>query len=35
MGAGAARWIEMHDRTVALKQPDALSRFAGTDASAS
>ena len=28
-------WIEMHDRTVALKQPDALSRFAGTDVSAS
>ncbi len=25
----------MHDRTVALKQPDALSRFAGTDEPAS
>jgi CRP/FNR family transcriptional regulator, cyclic AMP receptor protein len=28
-------WIEMHDRTVALRQPDALGRFAGTDVSAS
>jgi CRP-like cAMP-binding protein len=27
-------WIEMRDRTVALKQPDALSRFAGADAPA-
>jgi CRP-like cAMP-binding protein len=28
-------WIEMQDRTVALRQPDALGRFAGTDVSAS
>ena len=28
-------WIEMRDRAVALKQPDALGRFAGTDVSAS
>jgi CRP/FNR family transcriptional regulator, cyclic AMP receptor protein len=28
-------WIEMHDRAVAVKQPAALARFAGTDASAS
>ena len=25
-------WIEMRDRAVAVKQPDALGRFAGTDA---
>jgi CRP/FNR family transcriptional regulator, cyclic AMP receptor protein len=28
-------WIEMHDRAVAVKQPAALSRFAGTEVSAS
>jgi len=26
-------WIEMHDRAVTVKQPDALGRFAGTEAS--
>ena len=26
-------WIEMHDRAVTVKQPDALDRFAGTEAS--
>jgi len=24
-------WIEMHDRTITVKQPTALSRFAGTE----
>ena len=24
-------WIELHDRAVTVKQPDALSRFAGTE----
>jgi len=28
-------WIEMRDRTVAVKQPAALARFAGTELSAS
>ena len=28
-------WIEMHDRTVTVKQPAALGRFAGTEVSAS
>jgi len=28
-------WIEMHDRAVAVKQPAALGRFAGTEVSAS
>jgi CRP/FNR family transcriptional regulator, cyclic AMP receptor protein len=28
-------WIEMHDRAVAVKQPAALSRFAGIEVSAS
>jgi CRP/FNR family transcriptional regulator, cyclic AMP receptor protein len=28
-------WIEMHDRAVTVKQPAALSRFAGTEVSAS
>lgn len=28
-------WIEVHDRTVKVKQPAALSRFAGSDVSAS
>ena len=28
-------WIEMHDRAVTVKQPDALGRFAGTELSAS
>jgi CRP/FNR family transcriptional regulator, cyclic AMP receptor protein len=28
-------WIEMHERAVAVKQPAALSRFAGTEVSAS
>ena len=28
-------WIEMHDRAVAVKQPAALSRFAGTEVPAS
>jgi CRP/FNR family cyclic AMP-dependent transcriptional regulator len=28
-------WIEMQDRTVMVKQPDALGRFAGLDVSAS
>jgi CRP/FNR family transcriptional regulator, cyclic AMP receptor protein len=28
-------WIEMHDRVVIVKQPAALSRFAGADVSAS
>jgi CRP/FNR family transcriptional regulator, cyclic AMP receptor protein len=27
-------WIEMHDRAVTVKQPAALSRFAGTEVSA-
>ena len=27
-------WIEMHDRAIAVKQPTALSRFAGTELSA-
>ena len=26
-------WIEVHDRAVTVKQPDALSRFAGTEVS--
>ena len=26
-------WIEMHDRAITVKQPDALGRFAGTEAS--
>ncbi len=28
-------WIEMQDRTVAVRQPDALARFAGTQVSGS
>ena len=28
-------WIEMHDRAIIVKQPTALSRFAGTEVSAS
>jgi len=28
-------WIEVHDRAVTVKQPDALSRFAGLEVSAS
>jgi CRP/FNR family transcriptional regulator, cyclic AMP receptor protein len=28
-------WIEMHDRTIAVKKPEALGRFAGTQVSAS
>ena len=28
-------WIEMHDRTVAVKQPETLGRFAGTQGPAS
>jgi CRP/FNR family transcriptional regulator, cyclic AMP receptor protein len=28
-------WIEMHDRAITVKQPTALSRFAGTEVSAS
>jgi CRP-like cAMP-binding protein len=28
-------WIEVHDRTVTVKQVAALSRFAGTELSAS
>ena len=28
-------WIEMQDRALTVKQPDALGRFAGTDSSAS
>lgn len=28
-------WIEMHDRAIAVKQPAALNRFAGTEVSAS
>lgn len=27
-------WIEMHDRSITVKQPAALGRFAGTDVSA-
>lgn len=27
-------WIEMHDRTITIRQPAALSRFAGTEVSA-
>jgi CRP/FNR family transcriptional regulator, cyclic AMP receptor protein len=27
-------WIETHDRAFTVKQPDALSRFAGTEVSA-
>ena len=28
-------WIQMHDRAIAIKQPAALGRFAGTEVSAS
>jgi len=28
-------WIEMHDRAITVKQPDALGRFAGAEVSAS
>ena len=28
-------WIEMHDRAISVKQPAALSRFAGTEGSPS